>query len=134
MWLLHNLGQRSDEILRENYVSVRAMDRLNEAVERIDSSFQFALAGREKEAAELYREHWAEYRTQVKVEEANVTIVPDEPRLVTRTRPPSRATVAWWRYFEWLTPSGAHCAAHFFLPVFESRRVTCTPLSLMPPN
>lgn len=80
--LLNNLGKRSDEILRENYVSVRAMDRLNEAVERIDSAFQFALAGREKEAVELYREHWAEYRAQVKVEEANVTVVPDEPRLV----------------------------------------------------
>lgn len=82
VFLLHNLGQRSDDILRENYVSVRAMNRLNEAVERIDSSFQFALAGREEEAADLYRDHWAEYREQLAVEEGNVTILPDEPRLV----------------------------------------------------
>lgn len=86
VWLLHNLGQRSDEILRENYVSVRAMNRLNEAVERIDSSFQFALAGREREAAGLYREQWHEYRDQLKVEEANITILPDEPRLVDELR------------------------------------------------
>lgn len=86
VWLLHNLGKRSDEILRENYVSVRAMNRLNEAVERIDSSFQFALAGREREAADLHREQWVEYREQLKVEEANVTILPDEPRLVEELR------------------------------------------------
>jgi hypothetical protein len=44
--LLHRLGGRIDEILRENYDSVRYMQRLDKAVERIDSSFQFAIAGR----------------------------------------------------------------------------------------
>jgi hypothetical protein len=43
--LLVQLGRQSDAILRENYDSVQAMSRLNEAAERIDSSFQFALAG-----------------------------------------------------------------------------------------
>ena len=33
---------------KENYASVVAMQQLNEAVERIDSSFQFALAGEEE--------------------------------------------------------------------------------------
>jgi len=41
--LLRQLGGRIDLILRENYDSVRAMFRLNEAAERIDSAFQFAL-------------------------------------------------------------------------------------------
>ena len=48
--LLYQLGGRADLILRENYASVQAMFRLNEAAERIDSGFQFALAGRQDEA------------------------------------------------------------------------------------
>ncbi len=44
-WLLYDLGGRIDVILRENYESVLAMQHLNEALERIDSSFEFALAG-----------------------------------------------------------------------------------------
>ncbi len=43
--LIYHLGNRIDEILRENYDSVIYMRDLNEALERIDSSFQFR-AGR----------------------------------------------------------------------------------------
>ena len=56
--LLHRLGGQADLILRENYDSVRAMFRLNEALERIDSSFTFALSGREEEARRQYRDNW----------------------------------------------------------------------------
>lgn len=80
--LLVRLGQRSDAILRENYDSVRAMVRLNEAIERIDSSYQFALAGREDEARTAFRDNWTVYRQQLAVEENNVTVYPDEPPLV----------------------------------------------------
>lgn len=80
--LLVRLGQRSDAILRENYDSVRAMNRLNEAVERIDSSFHLALADKEDEARAAYRANWVRYREQLDIEANNVTIFPDEPRLV----------------------------------------------------
>lgn len=80
--LLVRLGQRSDAILRENYDTVRAMNRLNEAVDLIDSSFQLALAGTEVEARAAYRANWEEYRKQLEIEENNITILPDEPRLV----------------------------------------------------
>lgn len=59
--LLIRLGQRSDAILRENYDSVRAMDRLKQAVLVND---------------------WAEIDAQFRIEKNNITIVPDEPRLV----------------------------------------------------
>jgi NtrC-family two-component system sensor histidine kinase KinB len=59
--LLHQLGGRADLILRENYDSVRAMFRLNEALERIDSSFQFALSGREDDARRQYAENWPRF-------------------------------------------------------------------------
>ena len=42
--LLLRLGNSINAILRENYASVTSMERLNEAVERIDSSFQNALS------------------------------------------------------------------------------------------
>ncbi|HEV3260652.1 MAG TPA: hypothetical protein VG013_27610, partial [Gemmataceae bacterium] len=50
--LIYRLGGSIDAILRENYDSVVAMERLNEALERVDSSFQFALAGEERKARE----------------------------------------------------------------------------------
>ena len=49
--LLYRIGGRIDQILRENYASVIYMEHLKEALERMDSSFQFALAGREVERA-----------------------------------------------------------------------------------
>ena len=56
--LIYRLGGRADAILRENYDSVRAMERLGEAVERIDSSFQFAMLGKEKDARDAYDANW----------------------------------------------------------------------------
>lgn len=80
--LLVRLGQRSDAILRENYESVRAMTRLNEAAERIDSAFHLALAGREDDARAAYRDAWVRYHEQLRIEEGNVTVFPDESDLV----------------------------------------------------
>src|SRR5579883_1141930 len=52
---LGRTGGRIDAILRENYVSVQAMFQLNEALERIDSAFQFALSAREPDAGQKAR-------------------------------------------------------------------------------
>ncbi len=80
--LLHQLGGRIDAILRENYDSVRAMERLNEALERIESSFQLALAGKEKDAKASFDENWERYDEQLRIEQNNITILPEEERLV----------------------------------------------------
>src|SRR5947207_1922796 len=71
--LLHRLGGRADLILRENYDSVRAMFRLNEALERIDSAFQFALSGREDDARHQYRDNWPRYDEQLRFQQSNIT-------------------------------------------------------------
>src|SRR5262249_42562180 len=63
--------------------SVRAMFRMNEALERIDSAFQFALAGREAEARQMYGDNWPRYDEQLRVEANNITL-PGEAELVTR--------------------------------------------------
>src|SRR5450432_3067842 len=46
VFLLQQLGGSIDVILRENYHSVIAMQDLKEALERIDSSFQFMLVAK----------------------------------------------------------------------------------------
>lgn len=72
--MLHQLGGRIDAILRENYRSVLYMQRLNEAVERIDSAFALALAGREGDARSQYEEHWKVLRENLQLEHENITL------------------------------------------------------------
>jgi NtrC-family two-component system sensor histidine kinase KinB len=83
LFILHRLGGLIDLILRENYVSVIAMERLNDAVADIDSSFQLALTGREAEATGLYQKSWPLYRDALKLEQDNITL-PGEGDLVER--------------------------------------------------
>src|ERR1700685_3501651 len=72
--LLLRLGNSVNAILRENYVSVIAMERLNEALERIDSSYQFALSGRREQARQQYQENWRPYLDNLKLERDNITL------------------------------------------------------------
>jgi len=72
--LLHQLGGSIDAILRENYASVIYMERLKESLERIDSSFTFALAGQEEKAKEEYRQQWPPYIANLEAEQGNITI------------------------------------------------------------
>jgi signal transduction histidine kinase len=72
--LLSRLGDRIDAILRENYDSVLFMKDLNEALERIDSSFQFALAGKEADARRQYQANWPRFDLPLAREQANITL------------------------------------------------------------
>jgi signal transduction histidine kinase len=83
MFLLHRLVGRIDAILRENYRSVNYMERLNESLERIDSSFSFALAGREEGARSQYEANWGSYQQNLALQRANITL-PGEAALVQR--------------------------------------------------
>jgi signal transduction histidine kinase len=93
--LLSHLGGRIDEILRENYASVIAMEKLKEALERIDSSFQFALVGQgrhdprdgkplEAKARTQFAKNWDRYDSALHDEQRNITIHPQEDELVAR--------------------------------------------------
>ncbi len=84
--LLFRLGNSAGAILRENYDSVIAMQRLNEALERIDSAFQFALNGRHdadllQRARRQYEQNSEAYREALDVERNNITL-PGEGELV----------------------------------------------------
>jgi signal transduction histidine kinase len=111
---LERMGGGIDAILRENYVSVQAMFRLNEAIERIDSSFQFALAGREAEAGAQFDANWKAFDEQFDVETDNITIHPAEDELVARLRD-LRADyrARGRRFYELPRGSPARTAAYF---------------------
>jgi len=85
---LNRTGTRIDAILQENYKSVQAMFRLNEALERMDTSFQLALAtpGSDNEAKERFDANWLEFENQYRIEESNITLYPLEDELVGRLR------------------------------------------------
>src|SRR5438552_12784709 len=83
---LDRTGGRIDAILKENYASVQAMFQLNEALERMDSSFQIALSSqdpeKERQAKEQFESNWREFEKQFRIEENNITIFPVEQELV----------------------------------------------------
>ena len=81
--LLSRVGGRIDQILRENYASVIYMERLKENLERMDSSFQFALAGREPEARQQFDANWRLFLEHYEAERRNITL-PGEGELVAR--------------------------------------------------
>ena len=79
VFLLWTLGNRINEILRENYRSVIAMERLNEALERIDSSFQIAMSGKDdpqlqEKARRQYAKNWESFEDELKIEQNNITL------------------------------------------------------------
>jgi signal transduction histidine kinase len=91
--LLHRLGGSVDVILRENYESVVAMQDLKEALDRIDSSFQFMLVAGglktpderralEDRARHDFEKNWQAYHAALTRERGNVTIHPTEDELV----------------------------------------------------
>jgi hypothetical protein len=88
---LNRTGGHIDAILKENYASVQAMFLLNEALERMDSSFQFALSThgpeKEREAKKQFEENWHLLQEQFEIEEKNITILPQEQILVDKLRP-----------------------------------------------
>jgi len=88
-FLIYDLGDRIDRILRENYNSVRYMHDLNEALERINSSFQFTLAGREKDSLDQYNNNWKRYDVSLANEQNNITL-PGEAELVEKLTALSR--------------------------------------------
>lgn len=110
--LLSRLGGRIDQILRENYDSVLYMERLNEAVERIDSAFTFALAGEEDRARRQYAEHWQAYYEWLEKEQGNITL-PGERVLVEQLESATKDYRARGDAFFRLAPGDVRRLAYF---------------------
>jgi NtrC-family two-component system sensor histidine kinase KinB len=75
------LGSNIDKILRENYYSVRAAQGMKDALERMDSSMLFAIAGDEAAARAQFAAQRPEFEKHLRFEQGNVTL-PHEQELV----------------------------------------------------
>jgi signal transduction histidine kinase/HAMP domain-containing protein len=87
--LFYHLGNQIDEILRQDYDSLVYMRDINEALEHIDFSFQFALAGREEESRKQYEANWKPLQESIDKEQRNITL-PGEKELADKLAKLSR--------------------------------------------
>jgi signal transduction histidine kinase len=83
--LLDRLGGSIDVILRENYKSVIACERMKESLERMDSGALFALAGHAQQGSGLAREHRPRFEAALETELGNITL-PGEGERAQRLR------------------------------------------------
>src|SRR6516165_11420888 len=73
--MFYGLGGNIDVILRENYRSVLAVDRMKEALERMDSAAMFAVSGRAQLASDQFARSKEQFDRQLTVEQHNITVV-----------------------------------------------------------
>ncbi|MEW6112241.1 MAG: HAMP domain-containing protein, partial [Thermodesulfobacteriota bacterium] len=74
IFLLGELGESIDIILRENYRSVIAAQEMKEALERMDSAALFALLGYEEKGKDLVASNDRKFRSALQVELNNITL------------------------------------------------------------
>jgi signal transduction histidine kinase len=79
------LGRTAQTILAENFRSVLAAQRMQEALERMDSAALFAAAGQPERGLAQAREHEQVFERELRVEESNIT-EPGERELAARLR------------------------------------------------
>ncbi len=81
--MFYGLGGNIDVILRKNYRSVLAVERMKEALERMDSGLMFGLSGRDRLARTQFDNYRQEFDAQLSFEQGNITL-PGEKELVDR--------------------------------------------------
>ncbi len=79
---LTHLGQSIDVILRENYRSVIACQRMKEGLERIDSGLLFTLLGDVEEGEALIRRNQTEFEDALRIELDTITLPGEHERAV----------------------------------------------------
>ncbi len=70
---LHTLGDSSDRILQDNFRSVLAAQRMNEAAERVDSAALFRCVGRSDAADAQGQPNIDAFEAELRVQEKNIT-------------------------------------------------------------
>jgi signal transduction histidine kinase len=67
------LGSHSQTILKDNYRSVLAAQRMKEAIERMDSAALFLVAGQREKGIDQAKKYRSVFEAELKVQEGNVT-------------------------------------------------------------
>jgi NtrC-family two-component system sensor histidine kinase KinB len=73
IWSVSMLSDQSQLILRDNYQSVLAAERMKESLERLDSAAIFIVAGERTRAEPQASEHLVKFEQQLRVQENNIT-------------------------------------------------------------
>jgi PAS domain S-box-containing protein len=71
--IIGSLGSHSQLILKDNYRSVLAAQRMKESIERMDSAALFIVAGERPKGSEQAQKNRAIFETELKVQEGNIT-------------------------------------------------------------
>ena len=71
--VISSLGSHSQTVLKDNYRSVLAAQRMKEAIERMDSAALFIVAGERQKGIEQAEPNRTIFETELKVQEANIT-------------------------------------------------------------
>jgi signal transduction histidine kinase len=118
---ISSLGVSIDVILRENYRSVIACQRMKEALERMDSGLLFILLGEEAKGDALIAANKASFREALQVELDTITL-PGEGEKASRVRDSfGRFESALADVVDSSLPAAARRGAYFdrVLPLFE---------------
>jgi NtrC-family two-component system sensor histidine kinase KinB len=94
--IISSLGSHSQTILKDNYRSVLAAQRMKESSERMDSAALFLLAGQREKGLQQAATHRPLFEAELKVQEGNIT-EPGEREITERLR------ALWTDYQEKLT-------------------------------
>lgn len=131
--LLSGLGGSIEVILRENYRSVIACERMKESLERMDSAALFALAGEVERGRALAAENHPRFEEALQVELANVTLPGEGERAERLRRLHAAFRPALDGYLAGDLADGERRRIYFdrLLPVFQQIKDTADEVLLM---
>lgn len=125
-FLFTKLGSAIDVILRENYISVVASQKMKESAERMDSGLLFALGGEEARGRELFQQNVPVFEKNCDVEFKNITL-PGESELAHKISALHKEYIVLAdRFFALKSGDAARRALYFdhLLPTFTAVRET----------
>jgi signal transduction histidine kinase len=73
IYVISALGSHSQIVLKDNYRSVLAAQRMKEAIERMDSAALFIVAGEQQKGIEQAQKNRGVFEEELKVQEGNIT-------------------------------------------------------------
>jgi signal transduction histidine kinase len=77
--MFYRLGGNIDVILRENYVSILAAEKMKESIERMDSGLLFAVGGQDARGKRQFEENRPRFEEQLAIEKGNITVPGEGP-------------------------------------------------------
>lgn len=125
-FLFTKLGGAIDVILRENYISVVASQKMKESAERMDSGLLFMLGGEESRGRELFQQNVPVFEKNCDIEFKNITL-PNEEHLANQIRSLHEKYLGLAHQFLAMKPGDATRRALYFnqlLPTFTAVKET----------